>query len=89
VCVCGGGRSCFFNFFVNARAQAQLSVGYAQNGTPLAADRIHYYSVSDEDDMMALYGAADVVLDTFPVGGYITSLQVSEQACSIVCSVSG
>lgn len=33
--------------------------------------------VSGEREMLALYQAADVVLDTYPAGSYLTSLQVS------------
>lgn len=33
--------------------------------------------VSGEREMLALYQAADVVLDTYPAGSYLTSLQVT------------
>jgi hypothetical protein len=38
------------------------------------SSRVLFYSVTDEQDMLSLYVMADVVLDTFPAGGYINSL---------------
>lgn len=41
----------------------------------LVAFRAHA-QVTGEREMLALYQAVDVVLDTYPAGSYITSLQV-------------
>jgi len=37
-------------------------------------DRVLFYTASGEEEMLSLYILADVVLDTFPAGGYINSL---------------
>eukprot|EP00752_Nemacystus_decipiens_P009838 g8776.t1 len=39
--------------------------------------RILFYKVSGEREMLALYQAAGVVLDTYPAGSYLTSLQLA------------
>lgn len=39
--------------------------------------------VSGEREMLALYQAADVVLDTYPAGSYLTSLQVRSRFAAL------
>ena len=50
-------------------------------------DQIHrvlFYSVTGDQEMLSLYLASDVVLDTFPAGGYINSLQAFSVGVPIV-----
>lgn len=51
--------------------------------TELYATRCIRAQVSGEREMLALYQAADVVLDTYPAGSYLTSLQVRSQVATL------
>mmetsp|Transcript_78009 Transcript_78009/g.224007 ORF Transcript_78009/g.224007 Transcript_78009/m.224007 type:complete len:335 (-) Transcript_78009:208-1212(-) len=50
----------------------------------LSLSRILFYKPEFEDDMSSLYQACDVVLDTFPAGGYMTSLQALAVGAPVV-----
>eukprot|EP00622_Pseudochattonella_farcimen_P007626 FR743650.1.p2 GENE.FR743650.1~~FR743650.1.p2 ORF type:complete len:181 (+),score=26.28 FR743650.1:30-545(+) len=50
----------------------------------LSLSRVLFYKPEFEEDMSSLYQAADVVLDTFPAGGYMTSLQALAVGAPVV-----
>lgn len=68
------GRAQAWSKLLLSRVQSKLAAQSPSSSNSDASARVLFYSVTDSQDMLSLYVMADVVLDTFPAGGYINSL---------------
>jgi len=66
------------------RIQEKMEIGRNGKGAKIYEDRVLFYTVSQEEDMNSLYQASDVVLDTYPVGGIMPSLQAMAVGAPVV-----